>query len=127
VGLLTEFLTRWRQSSSTASIGAHATTLDAAIAKAAAFLRERLRSGAYGLACVGSDGAPRFSDNKGHVFVASFIAEAMNGVFDEIGRTIVLVRILSEEDNGLWGFSPPGPTIVMGSVSSMSTPTTRHT
>lgn len=86
-----------------------ANELDAAIAKAAAFLRERLRSGAYGLACVGSDGAPRFSDNKGHVFVASFIAEAMTGLFDEIDRTIVLVRILSEEDDGQWGFSPPGP------------------
>jgi hypothetical protein len=109
VGLLTEFFTRWRQSSTTAPIGARAAIIDAAIAKAAAFLRERLRSGAYGLACVGSDGAPRFSDDKGHVFVASFIAEAMNGVFDEIDRTIVLVRILSEEDNGLWGFSPPGP------------------
>ena len=83
--------------------------LDAAVAKAAAFLRERLRSGAYGLACVGSDGTPRFSDNKGHVFVASFIAEAMTGLLDEIDRTIVLVRILSEENDGQWGFSPPGP------------------
>lgn len=81
----------------------------AAVAKASAFLRERLRSGAYGLGCVGSDGAPRFSDNKGHVFVASFIAEAMTGLFDEIDRTIVLVRILSEEIEGQWGFSPPGP------------------
>lgn len=92
----------------TARVTADAATLDAAVAKAAAFLRERLRSGAYGLACVGSDGTPRFSDNKGHVFVASFIAEAMNGLFDEIDRTIVLVRILSEENEGQWGFSPPG-------------------
>jgi hypothetical protein len=38
------------------------------------------------LACVGSDGKPNFSDNKGHVFVASFIAEAMTGLFDEIDR-----------------------------------------
>jgi len=88
---------------------AEATALDAAVAKAAEFLRGRLRSGAYGLACVGSDGTPRFSDNKGHVFVASFIAEAMTGLFDEIDRTIVLVRILSEENEGQWGFSPPGP------------------
>ena len=83
--------------------------VQAAIAKAAGFLRERLRSGAYGLACVGSDGTPRFSDNKGHVFVASFIAEAMTGLLDEIDRTLILVRILSEENEGLWGFSPPGP------------------
>jgi hypothetical protein len=81
----------------------------AAITKSATFLRASLRSGAYGLACLGSDGMPRFSDNKGHVFVASFIAEAMDGLFDEIDRTIVLVRILSEEYDGLWGFSPPGP------------------
>ena len=80
-----------------------------AIAKAAAFLRERLRSGAYGLACVGGDGTPRFSDNKGHVFVVSFLAEAMTGLLDEIDRTVILVRIMSEENDGLWGFSPPGP------------------
>ncbi|MEA3002711.1 MAG: squalene-hopene/tetraprenyl-beta-curcumene cyclase [Sphingomonadales bacterium] len=89
--------------------GAGAATLDAALAKAAAFLRQRLRSGAYGLACVGSDGAARFSDDKGHVFVASFVAEAMTGLLDEIDRTIILTRILSEENDGLWGFSPPGP------------------
>jgi hypothetical protein len=82
--------------------------LNAAVPTAAAFLRERLRSGAYGLTCVGADGTPRFSDNKGHVFVASFIVEAMAGLLDEVDRTIVLVRILSEEDDGQWGFSPPG-------------------
>ena len=79
------------------------------VANAVAFLRERLRSGAYGLACIGSDGGPRFSNDKGHVFVASFIAEAMHDMFDEIDRTLVLVRMLSEEDAGLWGYSPPGP------------------
>ena len=83
--------------------------VEAAITKATTFLRTCLRSGAYGLACVGTDGTPRFSDNKGHVFVASFIAEAMSGRFDEIDRTVVLVRILSEEYDGVWGFSPPGP------------------
>ena len=86
-----------------------AVALEDAISKAGAFLRQCLRSGMYGLACVGNDGTPRFSDNKGHVFVASFIAEAMNGLLDEIDRTIILVRILSEENEGLWGFSPPGP------------------
>jgi hypothetical protein len=88
---------------------AYSTALENAIAMAAAFLRQCLRSGTYGLACVGSDGKPNFSDNKGHVFVASFIAEAMTGLFDEIDRTIVLVRILSEENEGTWGFTPPGP------------------
>lgn len=83
--------------------------IDDATAKATQFLRERLRSGHYGLSCIGNDGSPRFSDNKGHVFVASFIADAMHGLLDEIDRTIILVRILSEENEGRWGFSPPGP------------------
>jgi hypothetical protein len=81
------------------------------IGKATAFLRARLRSGAYGLSCIGSDCLPRFSDNKGHVFVGFFISEAMSGLLDEIDRTILLVRILSEEYEGQWGFSPPGPYI----------------
>ena len=81
---------------------------DATASKAAAFLRRRLRSGAYGLACVGSDGAPRFADRKGHIFVAFFIAEAMAGLLDEIDRTLILARILSEENGGLWGYAPPG-------------------
>jgi hypothetical protein len=42
----------------TAPADTSAPTLDVAIAKAASFLRERLRSGAYGLAAVGSDGTP---------------------------------------------------------------------
>jgi hypothetical protein len=84
------------------------TTLDAAIAKSASFLRDRLRAGTYGLSCIGSDGIPQFSNDKGHVFVAWFVTEAMTGLFDEIDRTIVLVRILSEEDDGRWGYSPPG-------------------
>ncbi len=82
--------------------------LDAAVGKAAVFLRDRLRSGAYGLTCLGTDGTPRFSHDKGHVFVASFVAEAMSGLFDEIDRTIVLVRMLSEANDGCWGYSPPG-------------------
>ena len=97
------------ESAATPSPAAGTLTMQAAIDKSVAFLRECLRSGHYGLACRGSDGAPRFSDNKGHVFVASFMVEAMTGLLDEIERTIVLVRILSEENEGVWGFSPPGP------------------
>jgi hypothetical protein len=33
----------------------------------------------------------------------------MSGLLDEIDRTLILVRILSEENEGMWGFSPPGP------------------
>ncbi len=32
----------------------------------------------------------------------------MNGLLDEIDRTIILVRLLSEENEGQWGYSPPG-------------------
>ncbi len=92
----------------TAAADAGSTGLDSAIAKAAAFLRERLRSGKYGLTAVGSDGTPRFPDDKGHVFVAWPITEAMTGLLDEIDRTILLVRILSEEQDGVWGYQSPG-------------------
>lgn len=83
--------------------------VDAAIARATAFLRRRLRTGAYGMACTGNDGTVRFSDNKGHVFVASFLTEALAGRLSEIDRALILTRILSEESSGQWGFSPPGP------------------
>lgn len=79
--------------------------VNAAIASAAAFLKQRLRTGDYALACRGSDGAPRFHHCTGHVFVAFFISEAMLGLLDEIDRTIMLVRILSEENGGVWGYS----------------------
>ena len=99
----------WRQRAADTTRGHKAPlTSDIAIAKAAAFLRERLRSGCYGLAAVGSDGTARFPDDKGHVFVAWPIAEAMAGLLDEIDRTIILVRILSEEQNGVWGYQSPG-------------------
>jgi hypothetical protein len=87
-------------------------TLEEAVARAAAFLRERLRSGSYGLAAVGSDGTPRFPDDKGHIFVGWSITEAMTGLLDEIDRTIILVRILSEEqEGGVWGYQSPGMII----------------
>jgi 1,4-dihydroxy-2-naphthoate octaprenyltransferase len=92
----------------TAPANTSAPTLDVAVTKAAAFLRERLRSGSYGLAAIGSDGTPRFPNDKGHVFVAWPIAEAMTGLLDEIDRTIILVRIMSEEQEGVWGYQSPG-------------------
>jgi hypothetical protein len=70
------------------------------------FLKSALRAGRYALACQGADGAERFSHNKGHLFVAYFLADAMAGAMDEIDRTILLTRILSEERTGHWGFSP---------------------
>lgn len=81
------------------------------IASAATFIKERLKSGAYGMSCKGSDGTPRFSDAKGHVFVGFFISEALTGLLDEVERTILLTRILSEEADGAWGFSPAAPFV----------------
>lgn len=91
------------------SLIADPATLESAIARSTAFLKRRLRGGDYGLTCIGADGQPRFSDNKGHVFVAAFITEALAGSLGEIDRALVIVRILSEESDGQWGFSPPGP------------------
>ncbi|HEU0146995.1 MAG TPA: hypothetical protein VFR21_08970 [Bradyrhizobium sp.] len=91
-----------------ASEGTGPQTLEAAIPKATSFLRDRLRCGAYSLAALGSDGTRRFPDDKGHIFVAAPIAEAMMGLLDEIDRTIILVRVLSEEQDGVWGYQSPG-------------------
>lgn len=81
-----------------------AAVVDAAVA----FLRQRLHAGQYGLDALGSDGTPRFPDDHGHVFVAAALVEAIVDRLDEIDRTIVLTRILSEEQDGLWGYQSPG-------------------
>lgn len=81
--------------------------LDIATAAAAGFLRGRLRSGAYGLSGLDNTGAAKIVHDKGHLFVLAFIAEAMAGLIDEIDRTIILMRILSEEHEGQWGYQPP--------------------
>lgn len=78
---------------------------------AARFARAALLEGRYGLACRGSDETIRFSDNKGHVFTGFFLARAFGGRLNEIERTILLVRILSEENGGSWGFSPAHPYV----------------
>lgn len=86
-------------------------TLTAAVTHGRAFLRARLAAGNYGLACYGSQGGTRFSHDKGHVFTGFFLARALAGTLTEIERTILLVRILSEENGGCWGFSPPHPYV----------------
>lgn len=82
-----------------------------AVARGTAFLRRALHDGTFGLACVGTDGTARFSHNKGHVFTGFFIGEALDGELKEIDRAILLTRILSEEQDGVWGFSPPAPYV----------------
>lgn len=70
------------------------------------FLKDQLRTGRYGLSCYGSDGTPRVSHDKGHLFSAFFIAEAIGPELDEIERAALIVRLLSEEANGHWGYAP---------------------
>ena len=81
----------------------------AAVSQSVQFLKARLTAGDYGLSCYGPDGSTRFSHDKGHVFSAFFIAEALGSEISEIERTIILTRILSEETGGFWGYSPAGP------------------
>lgn len=76
------------------------------IQRAAAFIRQALATGRYSLSVQGSDGTTRFSDQKGHVFVGHYVARGLRGLLNEVERTILLVRILSEENTGCWGFSP---------------------
>jgi len=84
----------------------HERTVDRVIDKAASFVKRQLIAGNYSLSVYGSDGTSRFSDQKGHVFVGYYITEALVGLLNEIERTILLVRIMSEEREGKWGFSP---------------------
>ena len=73
-----------------------------------AYLREKLTSGHYGLSCVGKDGKPKFSNEKGHLFSIFHMINALKGSITEIERTIFLIRVFSEEINGQWGYSPRG-------------------
>lgn len=81
-------------------------TVDRVIDNAVNFVKRQLIAGNYSLSVSGSDGTTRFSDQKGHVFVGFYITEALVGLLNEIERTILLVRIITEERDGKWGFSP---------------------
>ena len=78
---------------------------------ATGFLHRQLSGGSYGMSCLGSDGTPRFSHEKGHIFTGFFVAAALDGFLTEVERTVLLSRILSEENKGLWGYSPPAPYV----------------
>ncbi|MDB5228755.1 MAG: hypothetical protein JWN78_2948 [Bacteroidota bacterium] len=82
--------------------------IDEAIEGGSNYLRKQLLSGNYGLTCIGKNGLPKFSNNKGHLFSVFHMTNALLGKLDEIERTIILTRILSEEYNGQWGYSPRG-------------------
>lgn len=72
------------------------------------YLRKQLFTGNYGLSCLGLDGTQKFSNSKGHLFSIFHIVNALKGEISEIERTIFLMRIISEENNGHWGYSPRG-------------------
>ncbi len=79
-----------------------------AISDGTDYLRNKVLSGNYGLSCIGNDGTPKFSNSKGHLFSIFHIVNALKGEINEIERTIFLTRILSEEYEGAWGYSPRG-------------------
>lgn len=92
---------------------AEQTDRNMAILAGRAFLKQQLRAGRCSLSCHGSDGTPRFSHSKGHLFAGFFLAQALDSDLDEAERTLLLVRLLSEEVEGRWGYSSrgyaPGP------------------
>lgn len=80
--------------------------LTASIEFGVRFLKKRIRVGRYSLSCHGPDGKTRISHNKGHLFSGFFIAAAIGSELDELERTALIVRLLSEESNGRWGYAP---------------------
>lgn len=70
------------------------------------FLKDQLRAGNCKLSCHGTDGGKRFSHDKGHLFAGFFVAEALANYLDEVERSLLLVRLLTEEADGHWGYSP---------------------
>lgn len=82
--------------------------INTAIKSSTIFIKQQLRAGNYGLSCFGLDGTPRFSNDKGHLFSAFFIADAIADELNEVERAVLLMRLLTEEHNGFWGYSPRG-------------------
>jgi hypothetical protein len=79
--------------------------------RAVGFLKSQIGAGNYGLKCFGSDGSPRFSNDKGHAFSGYFLARALGCDISEVERSMLIVRLQSEEYRGLWGYSPPAPYV----------------
>ena len=79
--------------------------------RAVGFLKSQIRAGNYGLKCLGSDGLPRFSHDKGHAFSGYFLSRALGCEISEVERSMLIVRCQSEEYRGLWGYAPPAPYV----------------
>ena len=75
--------------------------------RAVGFLKSQIGAGNYGLKCLGSDGLPRFSHDKGHQFSGYFLSRALGREISEVEWSMLIVRFQSEEYRGLWGYSPP--------------------
>ena len=76
--------------------------------KAENFLSQRVLDGAYGLECKDEYRKYTRLNGKGQIVSACFVAEALRDRMKEPVRTTLLVRILSEEISGLWGYTPRG-------------------
>jgi hypothetical protein len=85
--------------------------LTEAIERSTAFLKRQLLAGDYGMSCVRDDGLLGYPHNKGHIFIGFHIAEALADSLTEVERAVLLVRVLSEENGGLWGFHSPAPFV----------------
>lgn len=72
------------------------------------FLKRQLAAGKCGLSCTNTSGQQTYSNEKGHLFSNFFITKAIGEDFTEAERSLILMRILSEEMNGTWGYSSGG-------------------
>ena len=88
-------------------------TPDKSILKGCVFLKQQLHSGRWGLSGQGADGGQNFTNDKGHLFTGFFIAQALDSDLEETDRALLLMRLISEEVNGRWGYTSrgyaPGP------------------
>lgn len=84
------------------------TDLHPHIREATGFLKRQLLEGAYSLRCVNQQGEKKYSDGKGHLFSLFFMTRALQGALNEIERTIIITRIISEAMEEEWGYSPRG-------------------
>ncbi|MGH7450943.1 MAG: hypothetical protein ACRENG_06345 [bacterium] len=81
---------------------------DRAIALGTGFVKKQLVAGQYGLSSLTPDHEPGFGHDKGHLFSGYFIADALGKDLNEVERALLLVRLLSEELQGLWGYCSRG-------------------
>ena len=85
--------------------------LSASEGRAVTFLKSQIGAGNYGLKSLGGDGSPNINDGRGHAFSCYFLARALDRELSEAERSMLIVRFMSEEYKGLWGYNPPAPDV----------------